>query len=51
MLSETEVQSHPELIQQLTPGNEYWTGMHQYLSDWIGVYGQYVVIIDWIMVR
>jgi hypothetical protein len=25
--------------------------MHQYLSDWIGVYGQYVFIIDLIMVK
>ncbi|XP_062575377.1 uncharacterized protein LOC134237297 [Saccostrea cucullata] len=32
-----------EVIQQLLSGglpeNEYWTGMHQYLSDWIGVVG------------
>ncbi|XP_056005796.1 uncharacterized protein LOC125657772 isoform X1 [Ostrea edulis] len=39
MLSEQEARSDPEVIRQLTSGNEYWTGMHQYLSDWIGVYG------------
>lgn len=42
MLSEQEARSDPEVIRQMTSGNEYWTGMHQYLSDWIGVYGQYM---------